>query len=298
MKHIFVGSVLCLLFTAVNAADKLTVYTVNYPLEYFAQRIAGDHAEVIFPAPPDIDPAFWTPDRATIRAYQRADLVLLNGAGYARWTEKASLPRRRLVDTSASFSDGFIQLQDAMTHSHGPGGDHSHAGTASTTWLDLYQAVRQAESIMHALSEKRPGHKGIFEQNFNTLRDELMALDVKIQKLVSVKQTLPMLASHPIYQYLARRYLLHLEALQWEPDVVPAEAEWQKLRRVTEGFAAQWMIWEKQPAGETLRRLGAVGIETLVFDPCANRPRQGDFLDVMQHNVQNLSKAYPLSKQD
>jgi len=57
------------------------------------------------------------------------------------------------------------------------------------------------------------------------------------------------------------------------------------------------MVWDKQPLAETLRRLDVMGIGTLVFDPCANRTRQGDFLDVMQHNVENLSTAYPLPKQ-
>jgi zinc transport system substrate-binding protein len=297
MKRFFPLVVLCLLLTAVNAADKLTIYTVNYPLQYFAQRIAADHAEVIFPAPPDVDPAFWKPDTETIRAYQKADLVLLNGAGYASWVEKASLPRLRQVNTSVSFKDGYIAVQDGVTHSHGPAGDHSHSGTAFTTWLDLYQAVQQAESVMHALVRKRPEHKAAFEQNFDALRDELMALDLKIQKLVARKTQQPMLASHPVYQYLARRYTLHIEDMQWEPGVVPGDAEWQRLRYVTESFPAQWMIWEKQPVPEIVRRLDTMNIGTLVFDPCANRPGQGDFLDVMQQNVQNLSEAYPLPKQ-
>jgi zinc transport system substrate-binding protein len=294
MKHLFPAVLLCLFLTSVNAADKLSIYTVNYPLQYFAQRIAADHAEVIFPAPPDVDPAFWMPDTETIMAYQKADLVLLNGAGYASWLEKASLPRLRQVNTSASFQDGYIAVQEDATHSHGPTGDHSHAGTAFTTWLDFYQAVQQAESVMHALIKKQPEHTTVFEQNFNALRDELMALDLKIQQRVDRKAEQPMLASHPLYQYLARRYMLHIEDMQWEPDAVPADAEWQKLRYVTESFPAQWMIWEKQPVPEITGRLDAMGIGTLVFDPCGNRPRQGDFLDVMQQNVQNLSKAYPL----
>lgn len=294
MKRFFQLVLICLLVTSVNAADKLTIYTVNYPLQYFAQRIAADHAEVIFPAPPDVDPAFWKPDTETIRAYQKADLVLLNGAGYGGWLEKASLPRLRQVNTSASFKDGYIAGQKGVTHSHGPAGDHSHAGTAFTTWLDFYQAVQQAESIMHALIKKQPMYKTVFEQNFNALRDELMALDLKIQQRVASKAGQPMLASQPVYQYLARRYMLHVEDMQWEPDAVPGDAEWQKLRYVTESLPAQWMIWEQQPVPEIAGRLDAMGIGTLVFDPCANRPRQGDFLDVMQQNVRNLSEAYPL----
>ena len=51
----------------------MSIYTVNYPLQYFAQRIAGEYAKVVFPAPQGVDPAFWTPDPSAIAAYQDAD---------------------------------------------------------------------------------------------------------------------------------------------------------------------------------------------------------------------------------
>ena len=54
----------------------ISVYTVNYPLKYFAERIAGEHATVVFPAPKDVDPAYWMPDKKTIADYQKADLIL------------------------------------------------------------------------------------------------------------------------------------------------------------------------------------------------------------------------------
>ena len=39
-----------------DSAGPLTVYVVNYPLQYFAERIGGEHVEVVFPAPgPDRD---------------------------------------------------------------------------------------------------------------------------------------------------------------------------------------------------------------------------------------------------
>ena len=41
------------------SADRLSVYVVNYPLKYFAERIAGEHATVILPVPAGNDPAFW-----------------------------------------------------------------------------------------------------------------------------------------------------------------------------------------------------------------------------------------------
>jgi len=78
-------------------ADTLTVYVVNYPLQYFSERIGGEAVEVHFPVPPDVDPAYWNPDILTIQKYQKADLILINGAGYAKWIRKTSLPQSKLM---------------------------------------------------------------------------------------------------------------------------------------------------------------------------------------------------------
>ncbi|MBW1743769.1 MAG: hypothetical protein JRJ47_10130 [Deltaproteobacteria bacterium] len=53
---------------SVWARSPLSVYVVNYPLKYFAERIGGDHVDVEFPAPKGTDPAYWIPNIATIGA--------------------------------------------------------------------------------------------------------------------------------------------------------------------------------------------------------------------------------------
>ena len=68
-----------------GAAAPLSVYAVNYPLMYFAQRIGGAHVAVVFPAPADDDQAFWQPGVEIITAYQNADIIVRNGATYAKW---------------------------------------------------------------------------------------------------------------------------------------------------------------------------------------------------------------------
>mgnify|MGYP000320192187 CR=1 FL=1 len=88
---------------------------------------------------------FWKPAPEQIAAYQKADLILLNGASYAKWVAHVSLPASWMVDTSASFADQFIPLKDQVTHSHGLAGKHEHGDVAFTTWLDPLQAIVQAE---------------------------------------------------------------------------------------------------------------------------------------------------------
>jgi zinc transport system substrate-binding protein len=281
---------LSLLAQAVGAEPgDLSVYAVNYPLAYFAERVAGEHADVVLPVPPGVDPAYWTPDVATIGRIQEADVLLLNGAYYAKWLQWASLRISRTVDTSTEFRDRYLPLQDSVTHSHGPAGEHAHTGAAFTTWLDFEQAALQAEAIAEALGRRRPALRSTFQKNYEALAKDLVALDAELKAAVSTR---PLLSSHPVYQYLARRYGLNLKSVHWEPDSVPDDAQWSELESLLASHPAGWMIWEGAPNPETERRLREMGIRSLVFDPCANRPEQGDFLSVMRRNVDDLAAAF------
>jgi zinc transport system substrate-binding protein len=276
------------------AADdgERVVYTVNYPLQYFAQRIAGDLVRVEFPAPADVDPAFWTPDADVVGEYQSADLILLNGAGYAKWLSRFTLPESRLVNTSAGFEDSFIHMDEAVTHTHGPAGAHSHEGTAFTTWLDPELAGLHAAAIRDAFVAQWPEDEAAFDQGYQALRTDLEDLDGELSAAVGGRGGRPLLASHPVYQYLARRYSLNLESVQWEPEEVPSAAAWRGFRRLLGDHPARWMLWEGAPAEETIAELHQLGVEPVVFDQCGNAPDGGDYLSVMRENAENLARVY------
>jgi zinc transport system substrate-binding protein len=274
------------------ANDKLTIYTVNYPLKYFAGRIGAEHVKVVFPAPPDIDPAYWMPDRKTIADYQKANLILLNGAHYAKWTEKVTLPRSKMIDTSKKVKDKYIKTSEAVTHSHGPKGEHAHEDVAFTLWLDLDLAAKQAREIEKAFTHKRPELRDIFQKNYTALEKDLMALDRKIKGILSNNQDHPLIASHPVYDYLSHRYGLNMKSLHWEPDKVPGNSQWMQLKKILKEHPARWMIWEGKPSKESVEKLKSMGVRSIVFDPCGNVPDKGDFLEVMKKNVENLGMAF------
>ena len=278
--------------TGSSAAEPLSVYVVNYPLKYFAERIGGEHVQVSFPAPSDVDPAYWVPDVATITAYQQADLILLNGAGYAKWVKKVSLPRSRMVDTSRGFSDQFITSADAVTHSHGPKGDHAHESLAFTTWLDFSLAARQAEAIAAAFSRKRPRHRNTFEKNLAGLKSDLMDLDSDLRRIVSRDPARPLVVSHPVYDYLARAYGMNIQSVHWEPDELPADDQWSDLLERLKTHPARWMIWEAAPLEASVQRLESIQLNSAVFDPCGNTPDKGDFVGVMRQNIDQLGQVY------
>ena len=269
---------------APESIDKLVIYTVNYPLAYFAERIGNDLVEVHFPAPVDEDPAFWSPDADKIAAYQAADLILLNGASYAKWVDRAALPSSKLVNTSRGFADRLLPLQGVVTHSHGPEGEHEHEGYAFTTWLDAELATLQAQTIAAAIAIERPEQESEIQRHLESLKGDLLDIDSRLQVAAEALGDEPLLFSHPVYQYLINRYELNGVEVHWEPDQVPDGHAWDHLEEVMQSHPAKWMVWEGEPLEATVGGLAERGIGSIVFDPCGNRPEEGDYLSVMAAN--------------
>jgi zinc transport system substrate-binding protein len=271
-----------------DSSGTLRVYAVNYPLAYFAERIGGDAADVHFPAPPDVDPAVWVPGTDTITEYQQADLILLNGAGYAAWTQRVTLPASRLVDTSAGFADVYISADDAVAHVHGPEGEHEHGDLAFTTWLDPELATLQAAAVRDGLVRLRPERQQEFDAAFLELERDIEGVDDGLRAAFALLGGQPLLFSHPVYQYLDSRYDLNARSLHWEPDQSLSVADVDELNALRESHPATTMIWEAEPLPETRSRLAELGVNAVVVDPCANRPIDGDFLTCMRGNLDNM----------
>ncbi len=270
-------------------SDAVVVFTTNYPLAYFAKRIGGERVRVEFPAPAGIDPAYWSPSPEDVAAYQEADVVLLNGAGYEGWVAKTSLPDSKLVNTSAGFEDMYIVSEEAVVHTHGPAGEHEHENLAFTTWLDPVLAIEQARAIRDALAAQLPGAEADLQEGFAALETDLTEIDARLGAWAADHAGQPLLASHPVYQYLARRYDLNLRSVHFEPDEVPTTGGWRDLAARLENHTAEWMLWEATPLAETRELLASeYGVGSFVFDPCGNRPESGDYISVMRANVESL----------
>ncbi len=270
---------------------RLTVAAVNYPLAFFAGRIGGDLVRVEYPLPAGVDPAFWQPSPDDIARIQAADVILLNGAGYAKWVPTATLPSSRVVETADSARDRFITIEGAVTHTHGPEGDHSHGETAFTTWLDPQIAIVQARATGLALSAARPGDGDTFDANLRQVVGDIESLDEELHATFGRFADRRVVASHPVYQYLASRYGLDLVSVHFEPDEPPTEAQWRELEALLEDHPASVMLWEAEPLPQTRERMEALGVKVVVFAPAASRPDSGDYLSVMRDNVTNLEQA-------
>ncbi len=271
------------------AQDRPVVATVNYPLAWMAERLGGGNVDVLFQVPADRDPSFWRPGLSDIAAIQQADVIALNGAGFASWTARTSLPRSRIVDTSAAFEDRLIRTE-SVTHSHGADGEHSHTGTASYTWLDFGQAAQQAAALAAAMERRIPDLRETIGASLLQLVSDLDALDTEARTTLAALQGTTILATHPRYQYFARAYGLDISSLEWEAGAVPTPDQWQSLQaRMTE-TGGRVLIWEARPPEEAITKADQMGLRSVVFSPLAGLPASGDFLEIMRDQISALAE--------
>ncbi len=269
------------------------VVTSNYPLYFFASRIAEgvDVApEIVFPDI-DGDPALWIPGAGQIQLLQSADAVIINGAGAESWLKLISIDRRSLVDTSADIADRLIALDDSVLHQHGPEGEHSHQGTAFTTWLDPQLAIAQAKSVTSALIQLAPSGETGFRDNMANLEQELMQLDSRLAEVFAKLDGRPVLFSHPVYQYLQQHYGINGRSVHWEPEQEPTTSAWIAMQQINTTHSATIMIWEDEPLTSTAQRLSDAGVNSVYFHTVANRPDQGDYLSAMRANVERIASV-------
>ena len=273
-----------------SAEDRPRIVAVNYAIQSMAERLVGDAAEVVMPVPEGVDPSFWRPSIADISMIQSSDLILLNGAGFATWIDRVSLPRSKVVNTSAGFSLEYITTR-SITHSHGDGGEHSHEGTASYVWLDPVLAAMQAEAIAAALTARSLAPEGEVESRLAALRADLESLDEEARAALSKAQNTRFIATHPRYHYLARAYGLSIDYLEWEAGAAPDADQLADLQARVADSGATVLIWEADPPQAALEATADLGLTNVTVAPLAQAAPKGAFLEAMAGSLAALAAA-------
>ena len=269
------------------SVDKLQTTATNYPLYYFLSRIAGEAVETSYLIPEGPDPAFWQPDRESVQQLQAMDLIFTNGATYEKWLAGISLAQNSLVNTSVSFESDYITTGDGKVHSHGDGEEHSHEGTAFTTWLDFELASRQASAIYERLAKAAGPDSTAMKQKLGALHSELSGLDKRMTKLGKALEGQTVIVSHPVYQYWARKYNIHVMELHWEPEEDPGEAGWNELGNLKALTGAKIFLWEGTPSEANAQGVEDLGLSQIVFSPMGNSPGI-DFIQGMNTQIESL----------
>ncbi|MFT5686893.1 MAG: zinc transport system substrate-binding protein [Myxococcota bacterium] len=247
------------------------IVATSFPAWYLADRLTDVEVRCILP--PGADPQAWQPDGDLIASLAAADLIVSSGAGFEAWMATAALPESRVVDLSAGLS--LIHLE-ADTHSHGIGGEHSHAGIDPHTWLDPISYRTQAETLAAALPRI-----GLTPVDLPGLQTQLDALDADYAAQLSDPRLPVLVANHPAYHYLARHHGLTIPSLDLDPQTPPEIAPTLPSGAV--------LLWETPPADAVM---SAIPVRHIVLDPLEQPPAGAtyDYIAQSQANIARLEE--------
>ena len=275
-------------------ASSGAIVAVNLPLETFATRLAEGLVAVENPVPRGEDPQDWMPDAAAIARVQQAPLILLQGAGAGPWGDSISLPASRTIDTTANARSRFPEGLAGLRHAHGGGAEHVHGATAAQAWLDLGIARLQARAVRDAIVRLEPEADAEIDARWRSLDAELASLHEQFRE--TLREAPPLLASHPVYPFLANAYGLSFESVHWEPEDEPDDAAFAELASLQSKQGATLMLWEDEPTPATRAKLEAMGLRVVVFEPAGTSDGERDFIESMHENLVRLRDALAASQ--
>lgn len=277
----------------ITESQKDNILTTFYPTTYFAESISNGLVPVESPVPENEDPIYWQPSRDSILKYQQAGLIILNGANFEKWVNSVNLPLSRVIESVNLSSDELIYYEGVAEHRHGPEGAHTHEGIDGHTWLDPMHAKTAANNILDSMCVRWPKYRDEFIANHKKLISGLDELHVRFNAI----EMPPVFASHPAYNYLARRYGWNIRNLDLVPDEALSEDQIKMIGSYQKEKPMRLLLWESVPLSENIEKLEkGLGIRSVVFSPCEmisedKTEEESDYLSLMHENIDVLVRA-------
>jgi zinc transport system substrate-binding protein len=285
-----------------NADGKLTIYTTLYPLEYFAERIGGEHVTAESIIPPGSDAHSFEPTTKTMTELAESDLFIYNGAGMEGFADAAkdTLKNEDVMTLEAAEGIHFDETKEEHEeHADEEGHEgHDHGNVNPHIWIDPNLAIQQAENIKHALIEIDPDNKKIFESNFASLEEELLALDKEFREMADSAPKKEFLISHDAYSYWESRYgLEQLSVSGLSPSQEPTQKQLEDIIETAKSYNLKYMLFEQnatpKPAKAVQRELGLETLRIHNLSVLTEEDIENDetYFTLMEQNIQTLEKA-------
>ncbi len=260
--------------------DRPQVVASFYPLQFVAERIVGNHADVTNLTKPGTEPHdLELPPRQTA-ALSGADVVLHeDGLQPALDQALRNDPPERVVD-AAKVVDLYAE----------DNGDDPHF------WLDPTLLAAVAESFTDAIVEADPTHADDYRTAEKALVKDLSTLDSELRAGLATCTTRTLVVSHDAFGYLARRYDLQVRPIAGlSPGAEPSLRSLSELSDLIRAENLTTVFTERLASPKLAETLASdLDLKTGVLDPIEGlvaTDASKDYLSLMRENLAAIQKA-------
>jgi len=254
-----------------------------YPLQYVAERVAGDQAQVEVLTQPGGEPHDTTLSVRETALVAEADVLVVAGGLQPAVDDAVDSAAEdgTVVDTSSS---GFETSNASEIRSDDP-----------HFWLDPLLMADLGDEVADALVAKDPEHADTYRGNAADLRVDLQELDRSYADGLADCERSTVVVSHDAFGYLDRYGLEFAPIAGLSPGAEPTPADLSRLQDLIRAEGITTVFSERLVSPRIAQTLADdVGVETAVLDPIeglTDETRDEDYLSLMRANLAALEQA-------
>lgn len=259
---------------------KVNIMVSVYPLKEFADKIAGDKAEVSCMVPDNMEPHDYEPKTKDFEALIKSDAFIYNGLGLETWVDQVKSvigdKELRIVDSSEGVE---VRKEGEVIDPH--------------SWLSLKEAEKQAENIKDTLVEIDEDNKAYYEENYDAFVGELESLYNEYKEKFDNLSTKDFVTGHAAFGYLCRDFGLQqksVENLFAEGEPTPKQLEqlvtFCKDNNIKTVFSESLA---SPKVSETLAK--EVGAEVVPILTLESNEDDKSYIEAMRYNLEEIYKC-------
>jgi len=264
-----------------------------YPLQFVAERIVDDHAQVTNLTKPGVEP-----HDLELSPRQVAGLAGSDVAFYESGLQPAV---DRAIESSGPKTTldvaSVIELHEGEEHEgeeHEEGG-HEHEGDPHF-WQDPTLLAQVADRFADVMAETDPDNAADYRANNASLQADLTSLDTDFRAGLAQCQNRTLVVSHDAFGYLGERYDLTVHAIAGlSPDAEPSPKHLGELADLIRTEKITTVFNETLASPRLAKTLASeLGITTAVLDPVEglkSDDADDDYLSLMRANLAAIQKA-------
>ena len=253
--------------------DKLQVYTSFYAMYDITREIAGDKADVYSMCPVGTEPHDYEPKTTDMAKLTEADVFIYNGGGMESWAEKAAATLKDVTVVAAS--DSVDKQENSDPH----------------IWLYPMNALKEAEAVKNALSEKDAGNSGTYEANYEVFKNKINELDAKYKAMAETSANKDIVVAHEAYGYLCTAYGLNQIAVESVQGGEPSPTRMAEIVNIMKEKNIKYICAEELESSKAVETIAnETGAETVDLNPFEGDTEDRSYFEVMEDNLEVLKK--------
>lgn len=276
------------------ATEKIQIVAGFYPLAYAAEGVAGDLAEVVSLAGPGVEPHDLELTPGDVAKINDADLVVY----IPEFIPALDAVVKTLDQSKVINATQGITLISGDSHSHEREEAHSeeegHSDESATDphiWLNPSNMVLIGNSIAKALSAINSD--SAIDENRSSFENGLNALATDYTAKLANCSIKALVVSHEAFGYIANAYGFEQVGISGlSPEAEPSPARLAEVAKIAKAKNATTIYYESLVDPKVAKTLAdELKITAEMLDPLESPPASGDYLSVMQQNLDTLVKG-------